>query len=145
MTFTSCVYHEMKITNPLCFTIILPIAGCISSKAMRTVQPTPSLFTCNQPGMVQSLTVSSVGDIGVYLPTCYDPKSNTLYPMLYLLPGFGGTYREWLETGLALLTHGLIQSREIPPLMIVTTGNTYDELDPEQNSRFNSRNPWLRT
>jgi enterochelin esterase-like enzyme len=51
--------------------------------------------------------------------------------VLYLLPGFSGTYREWFDAGLAPLTDELILSGEIPPLMIVTTDDTYEDLDPD--------------
>jgi len=92
--------------------------------------PTPTRPLCSQPGTVQALTVDAVGQIGVYLPPCYDPSSSQLYPVLYLLPGFGGDYRGWLCVGLAALTDGLINKGAIPPLIIVTTDNTYDNLDP---------------
>ncbi|MGA2488727.1 MAG: alpha/beta hydrolase-fold protein [Anaerolineales bacterium] len=107
----------------LCF-----LSSCISASAALTLTP----FACTQPGTVQALTLDAVGEIGIYLPPCYDPNASRLYPVLYLLPGFGGTYREWFANGLAPLTDKLILSGEIPPLMIVTTANTYDDLDPKQ-------------
>jgi enterochelin esterase-like enzyme len=110
----------------LCF-----LSGCLSAPVPPTAQPTVTPYNCDQPGTVQSLTVDSVGEIGIYVPPCYDPKSNALYPVLYLLPGFGGNYRDWFDTGLAALTDKIILSGEIPPLMIVTTDDTYENLDPK--------------
>lgn len=112
-------------TFTLCF-----LAGCHSAPDTPTDKPTATIFTCDQPGIVRTLTVNSVGDIGLYLPPCYNPSSEVRYPVLYLLPGFGGTDHEWFDAGLALLTDKLILSSEIPPLIIVTTGNTYEIIEP---------------
>jgi enterochelin esterase-like enzyme len=108
------------------------LASCVSTPAISAPHPTAMVPDCNHPGMVQNLSVGSFGEIGVYLPPCYDPNASMLYPVLYLLPGFGSTYREWFEVGLAPLTDKLIFSGEIPPLMIVTTDNTYDSPKPNQ-------------
>jgi enterochelin esterase-like enzyme len=94
-------------------------------------QPTPIQSACEQPGTVQTLTVDGFGDIGLYLPPCDDPQAQILYPVLYLLPGFGGTYMEWLEIGLTPLTDRAIVTGELPPFLIVTTDNTYDAIRTE--------------
>jgi enterochelin esterase-like enzyme len=122
----------MKNTGLLLLLTLLLLTGCLpaTTSATATILPTMSLPPCNQPGTVQSLIVNSVGEIGVYLPPCYDPNSSTLYPVLYLLPGFGGTSHQWFDTGLAPLTDKLILSREIPPFMIVTTDDTYEHVKP---------------
>ena len=106
-------------------------AGCHSLSPAPLKQATPTPFNCKLPGKVETLTVVSFGEIGVYLPPCYDSTSSTLYPVLYLLPGFGGTYREWFDTGIASLTDDLIQRNVIPPFLIVTTGNTYEIIKPD--------------
>ena len=108
---------------------LIPLTGCFSTSPV-LVTPTP--LTCEQPGAVQSLSLPSLGGIGVYLPPCYDPHASRLYPVLYLLPGFGGTSTQWFDYGLAPITDKLILSGEIPAFMIVTTDNTYDNLKPDQ-------------
>jgi len=50
--------------------------------------------------------------------------------VLYLLPGAGGLAQSWFDGGLAGLVDGRILDGTIPPLIIVTTENTYDLLDP---------------
>jgi enterochelin esterase-like enzyme len=75
--------------------------------------------------------VTGFGDIGLYLPPCYDFNAAVLYPVLYLLPGFGGTHREWLDIGIAPLTDQSIRNGDIPPFLIVTTDNTYDAIQQE--------------
>jgi enterochelin esterase-like enzyme len=107
------------------------LAGCHSFSPASVEQATPTPFNCTLPGKVEALTVVSFGEIGVFLPPCYDSTSSTLYPVLYLLPGFVGTYREWLDTGIASLTDDHIQRNEIPPFLIVTTGNTYEIIKPD--------------
>jgi enterochelin esterase-like enzyme len=114
----------MKIISLLMLFSLLPLAGCLST--------TPALLACKQPGTVQSLALPSLGGIGVYLPPCYDARASRLYPVLYLLPGFGGTSTQWFDYGLATLTDKLILGNEIPAFMIVTTDNTYDHLKPDQ-------------
>ncbi len=111
---------------------LLLLANCVTSHTSSTTYPFSKVPDCNQPGTIQALTLDAVGEIGIYLPPCYNPHASMLYPVLYLLPGFGGTYREWFDVGLSPLTDKLILSGEIPPLLIVTTGNTYDDLDPDR-------------
>ncbi len=110
---------------------LVVLAGC--NRLDQTAPGTPSKtpFSCVQAGSVQTYQVDSFGEIGLYLPPCYDPAGPLKYPVLYLLPGFGGTHMEWLDTGVAPLTDRLIQSGEIHPFLIVTTDNTYDSIQPE--------------
>jgi enterochelin esterase-like enzyme len=104
------------------------LSGCNSTSTAST----PTSFACTQPGKVQAFNLDAVGGIGVYLPPCYDSRDGQLYPVIYLLPGFGGTSTQWFDFGLAPLADKLILRGEIPPFMIVTTDNTYDKLKPDQ-------------
>jgi enterochelin esterase-like enzyme len=108
--------------------VICLLSGCASAP----ITPTPSPLTCTKPGTVQTLNFPSLGGIGVYLPPCYDAHASRLYPVLYLLPSFGGTSTQWFDFGLAPLTDKLILGRDIPPFIIVTTDNTYEHLKPDQ-------------
>src|SRR5512143_1755677 len=74
----------------------LLIASCDQAPAATpTAVPSLTRFSCTQPGNVQTLTVDSFGDIGLYLPPCYQDEAGSRYPVLYLLPGFGGTHMSW--------------------------------------------------
>jgi S-formylglutathione hydrolase FrmB len=58
----------------------------------------------NTGGRVLSLTLNApaMGDqqhVYVLLPRGYDPSGATRYPVLYLLHGAGGTYRDWVNMG----------------------------------------------
>jgi enterochelin esterase-like enzyme len=119
----------MKIISLIMLFSLIPLTGCLSTSP---IQAAPAIIACEQPGTVQSLALPSLGGIGIYLPPCYNPHASRLYPVLYLLPGFGGTSTQWFDYGLAPLTDKLILGNEIPPFIIVTTDNTYDHLKPEQ-------------
>ena len=117
--------------KPIRYLIMLVclLAGCAPTRQVPTFTSTP--FSCVEPGTVQSLKVTGFGDIDQYLPPCYDFNAAVLYPVLYLLPGFGGTHREWLDIGIAPLTDKSIRNGDIPPFLIVTTDNTYDAIQQE--------------
>ena len=106
----------------LAFLTLCFLSGCASAPPV----------ACTQPGILHAVKLTALVDIGVYLPPCYNPHAGKLYPVLYLLPGFGGSYRQWFDVGLSPLADKLIQSAEIPPFIIVTTDNTYDYLKPDQ-------------
>jgi len=65
----------------------------------------------------------------IYLPPCYSTGSDSRYPVLYLLPGSQSTPDSWLNGGLPEEMDQLILSGKVPPLLIVTTENTDDDLD----------------
>jgi enterochelin esterase family protein len=49
--------------------------------------------------------------------------------VLYLLTGFGGSPNDWFDAGLAAIADELILAREVPLFIIVTTEDSYDDLD----------------
>lgn len=92
----------------------------------------PALVTkidCVQPGSVQSLRIGSSIEIGLYLPPCFEPDADGLYPVLYLLPGFGGSPRDWFDAGLASIADKLILAGDVQPFIIITTDDSFDDLD----------------
>ncbi|HTX92582.1 MAG TPA: alpha/beta hydrolase-fold protein [Anaerolineales bacterium] len=107
-------------------------AGCAAAPAAKPPTPTPAASSCGLPGTVQAAELNIIGQIGVYLPPCYDPSPARSYPVLYLLPGFGGDYHEWLVAGVATLADRSISERVIPPFIIVTTDDTYEGVDQNQ-------------
>jgi len=87
------------------------------------------LAGCTQIGTVQYVSVNESIDIGIYLPPCYDQDINRAYPVLYLLPGFGGSPSDWFDAGLASIADDLILTEEVPLFIIVTTDDSFDDLD----------------
>jgi enterochelin esterase family protein len=64
----------------------------------------------------------------VYLPPCYDPEALIPYPVLYLLPGRGGSARSWDLPGLVAQADPAILSGQVRPLLIVMTDEAFDYL-----------------
>ena len=67
----------------------------------------------------------------VYLPPCFSAESRARYPVLYLIPGRSSGPDSWFAAGLADVVDRLILSRDIPPLIIVTTDNTESDFMAE--------------
>jgi enterochelin esterase-like enzyme len=58
--------------------------------------------------------------VEVYTPPGYDPRAATLYPVVYLLHGFGDREEAWLDAGHAnWIADNLIVQGLIPPMIIV--------------------------
>ena len=81
----------------------------------------------------------------VYLPPCYSAESEFRYPVLYIVPGLGSGPDAWFASGLAKVADDLILSKEIPPLIIVSTESTsgdplgetiHNELIPAVESQY---------
>jgi enterochelin esterase family protein len=68
-------------------------------------------------------------EIDLYLPPCFDLDADGLYPVFYLLPGFGGSPSDWFDAGLASIADELVLAGEVPPFIIVTTDDSFDDLD----------------
>jgi enterochelin esterase-like enzyme len=56
----------------------------------------------------------------VYLPPGYDSTSYARVPVLYMLHGLGGNQTDWEADGLFTTATDLINSGDIPPMIIVT-------------------------
>jgi enterochelin esterase family protein len=56
----------------------------------------------------------------VYTPPGYDPRASTLYPVVYLLHGFGDHEEAWIDVGHAnTIADNLIAQGRIAPMIIV--------------------------
>lgn len=64
-------------------------------------------------------------NLNVYLPANYDPEQR--YPVLYLVHGYGGDERAWIDLGIDKAADRLIADGKIKPLIIVT---------PEMNNSY---------
>ncbi len=110
--------------------ILLPLlAGCAVASGTSGPNPTPTIPACAKPGTTQWLKVDAGTEIGLYLPPCYDEQSADSYPVLYLIPGSGGTNRNFLDLGAGARADELILAGEIPPFLIVTSDDLFPDLD----------------
>lgn len=91
--------------------------------------PTSTPLTClSQPGRVDKGVLSSTKpaqEYFIYLPPCYDEKTDTRYPVLYLL--HGQTYKadQWIRIGAVTAMDHLVLSGEITPFIVVFPDDRY--------------------
>jgi predicted alpha/beta superfamily hydrolase len=66
----------------------------------------------------------------IYLPPCYEEKTDQRYPVLYLLHGQTYTDDQWIRLGAVEVTDALILSGESIPFIIVFPDDRYWNLPP---------------
>ena len=108
------------------------LMACQSAASKRTAMITAEPV-CDDPGTIQDdeieESIRGYGyDFQVYLPPCYEMETERQYPTLYLLPGQGGSSRGWFDAGLADLADEMILGNEIPPFVLIATGNNDTDL-----------------
>jgi enterochelin esterase-like enzyme len=86
-------------------------------------------LTClTQPGRVEQgflETTKPPQAYFIYLPPCYDEKTETRYPVLYLLHGQTYTADQWIRLGAVDALDSLILSGETKPFIIVFPDDRY--------------------
>jgi enterochelin esterase-like enzyme len=78
----------------------------------------------------------------VYTPPGYDPRAATLYPVVYLLHGFGDREEAWIDAGHAnTIADNLIAQGRIEPMIIVMPyGHPVPVENRESMKDYGSRN-----
>lgn len=99
-----------------------------------TQTPTPTPLTClTKPGHVEQgllETTKPPQAYFIYLPPCYDEKTETRYPVLYLLHGQTYTADQWIRLGAVDVLDNLIISGESQSFIIVFPDDRYWNLPP---------------
>jgi len=97
--------------------------------APSTDTPTPTPPACStEPGRVEAGKLESTDpaqEYFIYLPPCYDEKTNQRYPVLYLLHGQTYTYDQWIRLGAVNVIDNLVLSGESQPFIIVFPDDRY--------------------
>jgi len=131
----------------------LALTACASSQVPPTATPLPSTPTrtpippfptlpstptqpacLSQPGRVEQGTLDSTKppqQYLIYLPPCYDQRTDLRYPVLYLLHGQTYTDDQWVRLGAVDIADRLILSGEATPFIMVFPDNRYWNLPPE--------------
>jgi enterochelin esterase-like enzyme len=104
-------------------------AGCSLPLGKGIPSILPTEFDCREPGTVRPVTVNSETIITLYLPPCYAEDADRRYPVLYLLPGFGGTDHVFFGDGADRIADELILGGKIPPFLIAGTENFFPDID----------------
>lgn len=114
-------------------TIVFPPTFTPSVTPSPTPIPTATPLAClSQPGRVDKGTVESTKppqEFLIYLPPCYDQKTDQRYPVLYLLHGQTYTDDEWVRLGAPVAADNLILSGAANPFIIVFPDDRYWNLD----------------
>jgi len=87
---------------------------------------------------VESPLLGGPVDINVYLPAGFDAASDTKYPVVYLLHGLYGTYKDWATTGhMKDVVDELVASGEIVPMVIIMPNAGDPDIHNNWNGYFN--------
>ena len=128
---------------------LLLLAGC------KSLAPTGSSATefasapaCNDSGTVTAAEVETASrgypyPFNIYLPPCYQTETEQQYPVIYLLPGRGGSPGTWFAVGVNEIADELILGGESPPFIIVTTEST--DSDPYTESILTDLIPYIES
>ena len=96
--------------------------------------PTSTPLAClTAPGRVEKGSLTSTNpaqEFRIYLPPCYDDKTDQRYPVLYLLHGQTYTDDQWVRLGAANIADQLILSGESVPFIVVFPDDRYWNLPP---------------
>lgn len=109
-----------------------------------TILPTPTyaplptststpLACLTNPGRVEEGSLDSTDppqEFRLYLPPCYDEKTNQRYPVLYLLHGQTYTDDQWIRLGAVEVADDLILSGESIPFIMIFPDDRYWNLPP---------------
>ena len=91
-----------------------------------------------RPDTVESALLGGPVDVNVYLPAGFDAASDAKYPVVYLLHGLYGTYKDWATTGhMKDVVDELIASGEIVPLVIIMPNAGDPDIHNNWNGYFN--------
>jgi len=126
-TITACLPQNPPIPTST------PVPNIISPtpKPLPTfkVIPTSTPLTClTLPGRVEQGALDSFNpaqQFFVYLPPCYDEKTDERYPVLYLLHGQTYTDDQWIRLGAVRILDQLILSGESKPFIVVFPDDRY--------------------
>ena len=146
LTLLATIYACSPLDQPTLPSTQIPA----TSTHQQTLTPTPPTDTStatqtplgclNQPGRLDAGKLESTNpaqEYFIYLPPCYDEKTDERYPVLYLLHGQTYTYDQWIRLGTVDVIDDLILSGESMPFIIVFPDDRYWNL--QAGSGFGQR------
>ena len=117
--------------QPLPTATRLPLTASRTPQATLTPSPIPTItpLAClTQSGRVDEGQLDSTKppqEFLIYLPRCYDEKTDQRYPVLYLLHGQTFRADQWIRLGAVDAINDLIRSGESIPFIIVFPDDRY--------------------
>ncbi len=136
--FLAGLYACSPFNPPIPTPTSLPPTASPTSPATLTPSPAPTatitpLACLTNPGRVEEGRLDSTNppqEFRIYLPPCYDEKTDQRYPVLYLLHGQTYTDDQWIRLGAVAATDRLILSGDSMPFIIVFPDDHYWNLPP---------------
>lgn len=132
--FSACSPSNQETPVPILpsFTVAptLPATSTPSPVPTSTITP---LACLTNPGRIEEGSLDSTKpaqEFRIYLPPCYDEKTDQRYPVLYLLHGQTYTDDQWIRLGAVEVADELILSGESVPFIIVFPDDRYWNLPP---------------
>lgn len=117
-----------------------PVAPTASPSPAPSLTPSPAptltstpLACLTQPGRVEAGSLTSTNppqDFRIYLPPCYNERTDQRYPVLYLLHGQTYTDDQWIRLGAVRVLDQLILSGGSTPFIMVFPDDHYWNLPP---------------
>jgi enterochelin esterase-like enzyme len=131
-TITACSSSNQPLptSTPAPLTPTLKPTPTASSVPASTIIPLACLIN---PGRIEEGRLDSTKppqEFRIYLPPCYDEKTDQRYPVLYLLHGQTYTDDQWIRLGAVKVIDALIKSGESIPFIIVFPDDHYWNLPP---------------
>ena len=91
-----------------------------------------------RPDTVESALLGETVSVNVYLPAGFDAASDAKYPVVYLLHGLYGTYKDWETTGhMKDVVDELIAVGEVVPMVIIMPNAGDPDIHNNWNGYFN--------
>ena len=132
--FSACSPSNQETPVPILpsstFAPTLPATSTPSPVPTSTSTP---LACLTNPGRIEEGSLDSTKpaqEFRIYLPPCYDEKTDQRYPVLYLLHGQTYTDDQWIRLGAVEVADELILSGESVPFIIVFPDDRYWNLPP---------------
>ena len=129
---TACSPSNKPFPTATAFPLALTPTPTLTSTPIPTATITP-LACLTNPGRVEEDSLDSTKppqEFRIYLPPCYDEKTDQRYPVLYLLHGQTYTDDQWIRLGAVSVIDRLIHSGESVPFIIVFPDDRYWNLPP---------------
>lgn len=138
LTLLTALYACSPLNRPVSTPTSLPPTASPIPSATLTPSPAPTptitpLACLAGPGRVEEGSLASTDppqEFRIYLPRCYDEKTDQRYPVLYLLHGQTYTDDQWIRLGAANVLDQSIVSGASIPFIIVFPDDPYWNLPP---------------
>jgi enterochelin esterase-like enzyme len=138
LIFLTALYACSPLNPPVPTSTSIPPTVSPIPSATITPSPAPTatvtpLACLSQPGHVEEGSLDSTNppqEFRIYLPRCYNEKTDQRYPVLYLLHGQTYTDDQWIRLGAVTTLDRLISSGESIPFIIVFPDDHYWNLPP---------------